>query len=70
MSDKDRLKLLSILDSVKKIFEYSAGYTNADEFYENQRDFDAAMMNFIIIGEMVVRLSEEFIEANGQIRLV
>lgn len=67
MSEKDRLNLLSILDSIKKILEYSAGYSNADEFYENQRDFDAAMMNFIIIGEMVARLSEEFIEGNKQI---
>ena len=53
MSEKDRWNLLSILDSIKKILEYSGGYSNADEFYENQRDFDAAMMNFIIIGETV-----------------
>jgi len=66
MSDKDRLNLLSILDSTNKILEYSDGYTNADEFYENQRDFDAAMMNFIIIGEMVARLSAELIDANKQ----
>ncbi len=67
MSDRDKLNLLSILDSTNKILEYSAGYTNADDFYENQRDFDAAMMNFIVIGEMVARLSEKFIDANEQI---
>ncbi len=67
MSDKDKLNLLSILDSTKKILEYSKGYSNADDFYEHQRDFDAAMMNFIIIGEMVARMSQEFIEQNNQI---
>ncbi len=67
MSEKDKLNLLSISESIKKILEYSDGYSNADEFYRNQRDFDAAMMNFIIIGEMVARLSEAFIKENKQI---
>lgn len=67
MSEKDKLNLLSISESIKKILEYSDEYSNADEFYKNQRDFDAAMMNFIVIGEMVARLSEKFIEENKQI---
>ena len=67
MSDKDKLNLLSILDAIDKILRYSDGYENADNFYANQRDFDAAMMNFIIIGEMVGRLSEEFIEKYSQV---
>lgn len=36
-------------------------------FMYNERDFDASMMNFIIIGEMVSRLSDKFIEENSQI---
>ena len=67
MFEKDKLNLLSISESIKKILEYSDEYSNADEFYKNQRDFDAAMMNFIVIGEMVARLSEKFIEENKQI---
>ncbi|MEA2060895.1 MAG: HepT-like ribonuclease domain-containing protein [Thermodesulfobacteriota bacterium] len=35
--------------------------------YNNQRDFDAVMMNFIVIGEMVSKLSEKFIETHSQI---
>jgi len=31
------------------------------------KTFDAVMMNFIVIGEMVDRLSEEFREGNMQI---
>jgi len=60
MFEKDKLNILSMLDAVDKIFEYTKGYSNADEFYSSQRDFDAAMMNFIVLGEMVTRLSEEF----------
>ena len=67
MSEKDRLNILSIQESIEKILTYSQSYADADDFFNNQRDFDAAMMNFIIIGEMVARLSEEFIEGNNQV---
>lgn len=60
MFEKDKLNILSILDAAAKVFDYSKDYENADSFYSNQRDFDAVMMNFIIIGEMVVRLSDQF----------
>ncbi len=48
MLEKDRLNILSIHEAVGKIFNYSKSYSNADDFYQNQRDFDAAMMNFKI----------------------
>jgi len=67
MLEKDRLNILSIHEAVGKIFNYSKSYSNADDFYQNQRDFDAAMMNFIIIGEMVARLTEEFTEQNRNV---
>ena len=62
MFEKDKLNLLSALDAAHKISDYSKDYDSADNFFEHQRDFDAAMMNFIIIGEMIARLSEEFID--------
>lgn len=67
MSEKDRLNLLTLLEAIGKIARYSSGYKSADAFYENERDFEAAMMNFVIIGEMVARLSDKFIEENRQI---
>ena len=67
MLEKDRLNILSIEEAIEKICKYSHPYSNADDFNENQRDFDAAMMNFIIIGEMVSRLSEEFVEENKHV---
>jgi len=67
MFEKDRLSVLSMLDAIEKIFDYSKDYDNPDEFYASQRDFDAAMMNFIILGEMVTRLSDQFIEKYNHI---
>jgi len=67
MFEKDRLSVLSMLEAIEKIFDYSKNYDNPDDFYESQRDFDAAMMNFIILGEMVTRLSEQFTERYNHI---
>jgi uncharacterized protein with HEPN domain len=67
MPYKDRLNILSIIESIEKIFEYTKGYEDADQFYQNSRDFDAVLMNFIIVGEMVNRLSEKFLEDQRQI---
>ena len=67
MPDSDKLNILSIQEAVDKIFDYTQSFSNADEFHDNQRDFDAVMMNFIVIGEMVSRLSETFIEQNGHV---
>lgn len=55
------------MEAIDKILDYTGSYSNADEFYQNQRDFDAVLMNFIIIGEMVSRLSDTLIEENKQV---
>jgi len=46
-------------------FEYSGKFTSADDFYENSLAFDATMMNFIILGEMVDKLSAETLTDTG-----
>ena len=67
MFEKDKLNILSMLEAIEKIFDYSKNYDNPDDFYESRRDFDAAMMNFIVLGEMVTRLSEQFTEKYNHI---
>ncbi len=59
MSHKDFASVVSILDSIEKILEYTSKFNNPDEFYEDTKSFDAAMMNFIVIGEMADKLSDE-----------
>lgn len=67
MHNNDYYILLSAFDAVDKILKYTVIYKNAEEFYENDRDFDAAMMNFVVLGEMVGKLSEDFKFSNSQI---
>ena len=62
MSDKDRLNILSILVAIEKIELYTFTIKNETEFLNDKKSFDACLMNFIIIGEMVARLSSEFTE--------
>lgn len=67
MADKDKYNIIAIVEAIEKIFQYSRQYSTADELYNCNRDFDASMMNFIVIGEMVARLSDEFTMENSHI---
>lgn len=49
-SHKDFACLLNIKDAIEKIEFYVSGYSNADEFNDDSRSFDATMMNFLVIG--------------------
>jgi len=58
---RDYYCLLNMLDAIEKIKQYSSPFTSADEFSDNTQASDASLMNFIVIGEMVEKLSEELI---------
>ena len=60
-SHRDFSCVLNMLESIVKIQDYSFKFKNADEFYEDTKSFDATMMNFVVIGEMVDKLSFDFL---------
>jgi uncharacterized protein with HEPN domain len=59
MLTKDQHCIESIIEAVDRIIEYTSGFDSADDFNEDYRNFDATMMNFVVIGEMIDRLSDE-----------
>jgi uncharacterized protein with HEPN domain len=59
MSEKDKANIAAILDAIQKISEYVSGIADADEYYRSRVVFDATLMNFIVIGESVDRISQE-----------
>jgi len=61
LSRRDYFCLLNLLDAIEKIKQYCESFTSADDFHNDSQAFDASLMNFIIIGEMVEKLSDEFI---------
>jgi len=58
MSDKDSHSLQSILDAISQIIQYTQPFSDPDSFFHDLKTFDAVMMNFIVIGEMVDRISD------------
>ena len=56
-----------MLDCIDKIKQYSSSFTSADAFWEENKAFDATLMNFIVIGEMVDKLSEDLKDASNEI---
>jgi uncharacterized protein with HEPN domain len=67
MSNKDADCLANILESIQKIEEYVVSFNNADELNSDTKSFDAVLMNFIVIGEMAAKLSDEFRISNSEI---
>ncbi len=59
MSSKDKANLMAILDAIGKIISYTREISTAREYYRNGVVFDATLMNFVVIGEMVDRLSDD-----------
>ena len=60
MYSKDDLLCYNILESVNKIIEILNQFASLEEFKKDYVPYDAVMMNFIVIGEMSSKLSEEF----------
>ncbi len=63
LSNKDQSCLFNLLESINKIKIYTNRFNHVDEFYNDSISFDATLMNFIIIGEMVDKLSQHLIES-------
>ena len=67
MHKNDKFNLTAILEAIEKIEKFTAEFDNADDFYNNDKSFDASIMNFIVIGEMVTKITADFKMENAQI---
>ena len=67
MLNKDYYILISMVETIDKIFRYSENYQSADELNSNERDLDAIFMNFIVLGEIIDKLTDNLKNNNQQI---
>ena len=67
MSEKDKGNLLAILDSCQKIQKFTKDIRDFNIFCSDHKTFDAVLMNFIVIGEAVARLTNELKETYTRI---
>jgi uncharacterized protein with HEPN domain len=70
MLTKDQHCLESIIEATDRIIEYTSGIKSADDFNDDYRNFDATMMNFVVIGEMVDKLSDDFKKKHADIEWI
>lgn len=62
LSERDRGNLLLILESVNKILSFTENVNNPEELYQDQKTFDAVLMNFVVIGETAGKLEANSLE--------
>ncbi len=67
MSTKIKFELMSLVEAIDKIALYSQGFSNSDDFYHDQKSFDASMMQFIVIGEAISRLDVSYKNSHSEI---
>lgn len=70
MLTKDQYCLDSVLESIDKILIYTKGFNNPDQFNNDYQAFDAVMMNFVIIGETVSKVSENLKNQHPEIEWI
>lgn len=70
MRIRDQHCLEAIVEAIDRIIEYTLDFKSADDFNNDHLNFDATMMNFVVIGEMVDKLSEAFKKHNSQVEWI
>jgi uncharacterized protein with HEPN domain len=67
MHGKDDVILMLMSETIDKIMLFTSDLPNAAAFAEDIESFDATIMNFIVLGETIGKLSETFKEQHSQI---
>jgi len=65
---KDMGNLQSIKDAIDKIFRIANKAPSPKQLFDDEIRFDAVLMNFIVIGEMASRISEDTRKLAPQIK--
>ncbi len=67
MYDKDYTILRLMHETVGKIFNYTSDLKTAVDFENDAESFDAVVMNFIVLGESVSKLTDTFKDNHTEI---
>jgi uncharacterized protein with HEPN domain len=67
MLNKDEALCYNMLEAINKIQKISDSFPTLEDFVKDYMPFDAVMMNFVVIGEMANKLSENFRKEHNEI---
>jgi uncharacterized protein with HEPN domain len=59
-TSKTLFNLKALIEAITKIEIYSQDFLSGDDFYHDSKSFDATMMQFVVIGEIIDRLDDEY----------
>ena len=59
---RDEAIILLMHEAIDKIFLYTSDMESVADFENDSESFDATIMNFIVLGEAVGKLSDDFKE--------
>ena len=68
MSSNDGPNLFAMLDAVEQILSYTMQVADAEEFHRQRLVFDATLMNFVVLGEMSTRISDQLKSQHPDVR--
>lgn len=57
--NKETLRIARIIDAIERIEKYTSGVL-FDNFSQGNQLFDAVLMQFVVIGEMIVAMNDAF----------
>ncbi len=60
MYNKDLTIVLLMLETIERIFRYTQELKSVVDFENDNKSFDATLMNFIALGESISKLSDDF----------
>jgi uncharacterized protein with HEPN domain len=64
---KNETIILLMLETIDKIMLFTTDLQNVEAFEKDIKTFDATIMNFIVLGESVGKLSEQFKDLHSNI---
>ena len=67
MHNRDEVIIELMTETIDKIFQFTSDLDNAQAFDNDIESFDATIMNFIVLGESVGKLSKTFKEEHPNI---
>ena len=67
MHSKDEIIIRMMGETIGKIFQFTSDLESAEAFEKDVESFDATIMNFIVLGESVGKLSKTFKEEHPNI---
>lgn len=65
--EKDFAIIYLMLETLEKIFAFTSDMKNDKDFENDKGSFDATLMNFIVLGESINKLSDDFMSKYNHI---